>query len=44
MDYVDVAVIPQALYNVNTVSDLFTNVADDTCLKVSKRINLQTKM
>ena len=31
-------------YNVNNLSNLFTNVAGDTILKILKEINLYTKV
>ena len=36
IDCVDVTDIPQTFYNVNSLSDLFTNVSDDTNLKISR--------
>ena len=34
----------QTFYNVNSLSDLFTNVADDTILKSLKEFNLYTQI
>jgi len=40
IDCVDVADVRQTFYNVNNLSNLFTNVAGDTILKFSKEFNL----
>jgi hypothetical protein len=40
----DVADGRQTFYNVNSLSNLFTNVADDTILQFLKEINLYTKI
>jgi hypothetical protein len=40
IDCVDVADVRQTFYNVNGLSNLFTNVAGDTILKYLKEINL----
>ena len=40
----DVADIRQTYYNVNTISDLFTNVADDTIVNFVKEIDKYTKI
>jgi hypothetical protein len=44
IDCVDVADVRQTFYNVNSLSNLFTNVAGDTILKYLKEINLYTKI
>ena len=44
IDCVDVADVRQTFYNVNSLYNLFTNVAGDTFLKFSKEINLYTKI
>ena len=38
IDWIDVAYIRQTFYNINTISDLFMNVAGDTILKFLKEI------
>ena len=43
-DCVDVADVRQSFYNVNSLYDLFTNIADDTIVKYLKEINLYTKI
>ena len=42
IDCVDVAGVRQTFYNVNNLSNLFTNVAVDTIEKFLKEINLYT--
>jgi hypothetical protein len=44
LDCVDVSDIRQNFYNVNSIFDLFTNVAGGTILKFIKEINLYTKI
>jgi hypothetical protein len=44
IDCVDVADVRQTFYNVNSLSNLFTNVAGDTILQILKEINLYTKI
>ena len=44
VDFVDVSDIRKTFYNVNTLSDLFTNVEGDTIFKFLKEINLYTKI
>ena len=44
VDFLDVSDIRQTFYNVNTLSDLYTNVEGDTILKFLKVINLYTKI
>ena len=44
VDFLDVSDIRQTFYNVNTLSDLYTNVEGDTILKFLKVINLYTEI
>ena len=44
LDCMDVSDIRQNFYNVNSIFDLFTNVAGGTTLKFIKEINLYTKI
>jgi len=44
LDCVDFSDIRQTFYNVNSIFDLFTNVAGDTILKLLKEVNLYTKI
>jgi kelch-like protein 2/3 len=44
IDCVDVADVQQTFYNVNSLSNLFTNVAGDTILQFLKEIDLYTKI
>jgi hypothetical protein len=44
IDCVDVADVRQTFHNVNSLYNLFTNVAGDTILKFLKEINLYTKI
>ena len=44
IDCIDVVDVRQTFYNVNSLYNLFTNVAGDTILKFSKEINLYTKI
>jgi len=40
IDYVDVADVKKYLYKVKYLSDLFTNVAEDTVLRLTRRVSL----
>ena len=44
IDCVDVADVRQTFYNVNSLSNLFTNVTGNTILQFLKEINLYTKI
>ena len=44
IDCVDVADVRQTFYNVNNLSNIFTNVAGDTIFKFLKEINLYIKI
>ena len=44
IDCIDVVDVRQTFYNVNSLYNLFTNVAGDTILKFLKDINLYTKI
>ena len=44
IDCVDVAGVRQTFYNVNNLSNLFTNIAGDTILQFLKEIDLYTKI
>jgi hypothetical protein len=44
IDCVDVADVRQTFYNVNNLSNLFTNIAGDTILQFLIEIDLYTKI